>query len=83
MVGFATLLMGGFSRFGVWREVAIAFAVLIAVDGIRGTLVNTVRSDASLWVLMYVPSAIGALLVLGMLWHLSHPAWFRRRRVAA
>ncbi|MFC6638363.1 LPS export ABC transporter permease LptF [Sulfitobacter sp. JBTF-M27] len=83
MVGFATLLMGGFSRFGVWREVAIAFAALIAVDGIRGTLVNTVRSDASLWVLMYVPSAIGALLVLGMLWHLSHPAWFRRRRVAA
>lgn len=83
MVGFATLMMGGFSRFGVWREVAIAFAMLIAIDGIRGTLVNSVRTDPSLWPLMYLPSIVGALLVLGMLWHLSRPGWLRRRRVAA
>ena len=83
MVGFTTLLMGGFSRFGVWREVAIAFALLIAIDGIRSTLVNTVRADASVWVLMYAPSAIGGLLVIGMLGHLSNPMWYRRRRVPA
>ncbi|MEW9918743.1 LPS export ABC transporter permease LptF [Marimonas sp. MJW-29] len=83
MVGFATLLLGGFSRFGIWREVAIAFGMLVAIDGIRGAMVNSVRADAALWPLMYVPSAVGALLVVGMLWHLSNPGRFRRRRSAA
>ena len=46
LVGFATLLLGGFSRFGVWREVAIAFGLLISIDGIRGVLVDIVRADA-------------------------------------
>ncbi|MFK7837769.1 MAG: LPS export ABC transporter permease LptF [Sulfitobacter sp.] len=86
LVGFATLLMGGFSRFGVWREVAIAFALLIAIDGTRGTLVSFVREDASRWPLMYLPSAIGLALVLAMLWHIANPGWLhrmRRRRTAA
>ena len=80
LVGFATLLAGGFSRFGVWREIAIAFAMLIAIDGIRGTLVNTVRSDPTSWPLMYVPSAIGGAVVIALLWHIANPGWLRRLR---
>jgi len=83
MVGFATLLIGGYSRFGVWREVLIAFGLLIAIDGLRGTLVDRVRGDASMWPLMYLPALVGTLLVLAMLMHASHPAWrarLRRRR---
>lgn len=83
LVGFTTLLMGGFSRFGVWREVAIAFALLIAIDGLRGTLVNSVRADAALWPLVYLPSLLGAGFVLLMLWHLSAPQWYKRRGAAA
>lgn len=75
MVGFSTLLIGGYSRFGVWREVAIAFALLIAIDGIRGTLVNTVRDDATRWPLMYLPSLVGAILVICMLTHAARPGW--------
>jgi lipopolysaccharide export system permease protein len=83
LVGYATLLLGGFSRFGVWREIAIAFALLIAIDGIRGSLVDTVREDASRWPLLYLPSLVGALLVIGMLWHVANAGWLhslRRRR---
>ena len=29
LIGFATLLLGKFSRFGVWRECVVAFAILI------------------------------------------------------
>ena len=86
LVGFSTILMGGFSRFGVWRETAIAFALLIAIDGLRGALVSTVRADPAAWPLMYLPSALGSILVLGMLWHLSNPGWIaglRRRKAAA
>ncbi|MFT6674415.1 MAG: lipopolysaccharide export system permease protein [Sulfitobacter sp.] len=80
MVGFSTLLLGGYSRFGIWREVAIAFGLLIAIDGLRGVLVDLVRSNAQNWPLLYLPSAIGALLVLGMLWQCAHPGWQHRLR---
>ncbi len=78
MVGFATLLVGGFSRFGVWREIVIAFFLLIAIDGIRGVMVDPVRENAGLWPLMYLPSALGALLVLAMLFQAANPNWYRR-----
>lgn len=78
MIGFATLILGGFSRFGVWREAVIAFALLIAIDGMRGTLVNQVRETASLWPLLYLPALIGAVLSIAMLWQAAHPRWTRR-----
>ncbi len=78
MIGFATLLVGSFSRFGVWREIVTAFALLIAIDGFRGALVNPVREDASLWPLLYAPTALGALLVIAMLGQASNPQWLRR-----
>ncbi len=78
MIGFATLMLGGFSRFGVWREAVIAFALLIAIDGTRGTLVTQVREAAALWPLLYLPALIGALLSLAMLWQAAHPGWTRR-----
>ena len=80
MVGFATLLVGGFSRFGVWREIVIAFGLLIAIDGLRGVIVDPVREDASMWPLMYVPSLLGSLLVGLMLFQASNPNWLRRLR---
>ena len=79
MIGFATLILGGFSRFGVWREAVIAFGLLIAIDGLRGTLVVQIRETAALWPLAYLPSLIGAVLTLAMLWQAAHPRWIRRR----
>ncbi|MFT6023702.1 MAG: lipopolysaccharide export system permease protein [Ascidiaceihabitans sp.] len=80
LIGFSTLLIGGFSRFGVWREVVIAFALLIFVDGIKNTLIEPVLNNASLWPLIYVPVTIGTCIVLAMLTHASAPNWWRRRR---
>ena len=80
MVGFSTLLVGGFSRFGVWREVVIAFGLLIAIDGLRGILVDSVRGDATLWWMLYLPSLIGGVLVCILLWVAAHPGFWRRRR---
>ncbi len=84
-IGFSTLLIGGFSRFGVWREVVIAFALLIFIDGIRSSLSDTVIKDASLWAVLYVPAFIGASLVTGMLFTAANPRWWylRRRKASA
>ncbi len=73
LIGFATLLVGGYSRFGVWREVGIAFGVLVAIDGVRSTLQSPVRKDPDLWPLLYLPTAGSALLVVLMLWIAAKP----------
>jgi lipopolysaccharide export system permease protein len=82
LVGYATLMLGGFSRFGVWREIVLAFGLLILIDGMRGVMVDSVRGDAALWPLMYLPSLTGAVLVLVMLWRAANPGWPRRRAKA-
>jgi lipopolysaccharide export system permease protein len=84
LIGFATLLVGGFSRFGVWREIVIAFLLLVALDGVRSTLSGPVLNDARLWPVLYAPSIVGGLTVLGLLWTAAHPgAWRRRLRGVA
>jgi len=82
LVGFSTLILGGFSRFGVWREVVISFAILIFIDGMRGSFVDPVLQNASLWPMIYIPSGIGILLSVLMLWHASNPFWWRRKGLA-
>jgi len=85
LVGFSTLLIGGFSRFGVWREIVLSFGLLILLDGARGTLSSQVSGNAALWPLVYLPTFVGALIISAMLWHASNPAWRSRliRRKAA
>ena len=79
MIGFSALLIGGFSRFGVWREIVIAFVLLIFVDGIKNTIIAPVYANAALWPLIYLPVLIGLCIVTLMLMHASHPNWWRRR----
>jgi lipopolysaccharide export system permease protein len=80
LVGFATLMAGGYSRFGVWREVGIAFALLILLELIRNVVTDPVRDDAELWPLLYVPAAVGLALSAALLWVSAHPSFFVRRR---
>jgi len=83
LIGFATLLVGGFSRFGVRREIIIAFLVLIALDGMRGSLSGPVLANAGLWPILYAPSVLGGLIVCGLLWHASGGRVFRRKTAGA
>lgn len=48
LIGFATLLSRGFSRFGAWREVLAAFAVLLVLDGVRAGITDPIRDAAEL-----------------------------------
>ncbi|MFK7764946.1 MAG: LPS export ABC transporter permease LptF [Roseobacter sp.] len=73
LIGFSTLLIGGYSRFGVWREVALAFGLLVIIDGVRGTLQSPVSKDPTLWPLLYAPTAFSALLIVFMLWSAARP----------
>ena len=81
LIGFSTLMLGGYSRFGVWREVAIAFGLLVVIDGARSTLQGPVRSEPALWPMLYAPAALSLCLVLILLWAAARPKGRRKRRL--
>ncbi|WP_113912751.1 LPS export ABC transporter permease LptF [Roseovarius dicentrarchi] len=80
LVGFATLLQGGFSRFGVWRQIITAFFLLIGVKLIEAAVAGPVLAAPMLWPLMYLPSAAGLTLSALMLHAAAHPGLIRRLR---
>ncbi|MDT1061609.1 LPS export ABC transporter permease LptF [Paracoccus sp. CPCC 101403] len=78
MLGFAMLLLGGFSRFGVWRQVIWAVVALIVVQFLSTAAENQVAQDASRWPLIYLPPLIGGLICAGILWIAARPRRLRR-----
>ncbi len=82
LVGFAVLLMGGFSRFGVWKQVVGAILCLIVIQ-LFDNAVTDVARPLALWPLAYAPAVFGMILAIVFLWIAAHPGVFRRmRRVA-
>ncbi|MTH79502.1 LPS export ABC transporter permease LptF [Paracoccus aestuariivivens] len=73
MLGFAMLLLGGFSRFGVWRQVVWAVVALIFVQFLDTAASNQVAQNAARWPLMYVPSLVGGLICAFVLWRAARP----------
>ena len=78
MIGFATLLIGGYSRFGVWRQVIWAIVGLIGVQFLTIAAANLAGADPARWPLIYVPAVAGTGLCLFLLWLAG-----RRRRPCA
>ena len=83
LLGFATLLIGGFSRFGVWRQVVGALFLIIFVKMIETLVAGTTRDTASLWPLIYLPTCVGLAMVWFMLFWSGRPYLFRRRPQSA
>lgn len=77
LVGFAALLVGGFNRFGLWRQIAMAVMALVVVQGIATTAAGVgARLDKG-WLLAYVAPLVGLALGVGLL------AWAGRNRRGA
>ena len=74
LVGFAALLAGGFSRFGLWRQVALAVVVLILVQLLDNAVADRALADSRLVPLIYLPEIAGLGAALALL------AWSGRRR---
>jgi lipopolysaccharide export system permease protein len=68
LIGFSTLLSGGFSRFGVWRQIVLAIVLLLVVKSVEGIAADPVRRDPSMWPLLYTPPLVGFAISAVMLW---------------
>ena len=82
LIGFSTLLLGQFSRFGVWRQIVAALVLLVIVKLVEGIVTDAVRGDASLWPLVYAPSLTGCGISALLLGWAARPR-VRRKEVAS
>ena len=78
-VGFATLLLGTYSRFGVWWQIVLAFSLLVGIKLIEGVVSAPVLSNPSMWPLLYLPALSGAALMIILLHMAANPGLLRRR----
>ena len=78
MIGFASLLLGNFSRFGVWRQILLAFTLLVLVKLAESRVSGLVLGNAALWPLMYFPAVLGALMTACLLHISTRPAFGQR-----
>ena len=79
LIGFATLLVGGFSRFGVWRQILAALVLLVAVKFVEGLVTEPVREAPGAWPLMYLPVVFGLGAAALILWIVGRPRRPSRR----
>lgn len=78
LVGYSTLMVGAFSRLGVWRQVLAAFVLLVIVEIGRSASVGPVIAGVAPWPILYLPALSGIVLSLVLLWLAHHPvAWIR------
>lgn len=73
LIGFSALMLGTFSRFGVWRQAFLAFILLIFVEGLRGVVSEPVLENPSLWPLIYLPTLLGLSVALVFLFLSARP----------
>ena len=78
LIGYAALMVGSFSRFGVTKQIVFAIFLLVLVKLFESTVTSAVLAKAALWPLVYLPSLIGMGFVWMLLWHAGRP--FRPRR---
>lgn len=81
MVGFSTLLIGAFSRFGLWRQILGAVGILIFLQLLNTTGSAMALKDARLWPAVYVAPLAG-LGIAALLLHLAQRPRHVRRALA-
>lgn len=79
LLGFATLMVGGFSRFGIWRQIVAAIFLIIVIKATETLCLNITRENPSFWIAAYFPTALGLAMAWGLLFWSTRPYLFKRQ----
>jgi lipopolysaccharide export system permease protein len=79
LVGFGALLIGGFSRFGLWRQILLAILLLVVVKTLDNSFGGMIDDTPSLWPLRYLASVLAVAMALVLMWKAAHPRLRRRK----
>ncbi len=83
LIGFASLLLGAFSRFGLWRQVMIGTLLLLVVQTISTVAASMGGTSANGWALAYVAPITGIFIAGAELWLSQRPRRLRKpQRIA-
>jgi lipopolysaccharide export system permease protein len=74
LLGFAALMLGGFSRFGLWRQMGVAVGLLIGVQLVWTWAGSAALKSVAAWPLVYAAPLLGVVVAVGLL------AWAQRPR---
>jgi len=77
LLGFAMLLLGGYSRFGAWRQAIWAVVALLVVHMLSTAAIAQAAQAPERWPLLYLPALAGAAMVAGALWLAARPRRIR------
>jgi lipopolysaccharide export system permease protein len=80
LIGFATLVVGGFSRFGLWRQIIGAVVMLILVQMAATWGQGQALRDEDRWPLLWLGPIVGWVIAAGLLFLAAHPPGRRRGR---
>ena len=84
LLGFSALVVGGFSRFGLWPRVVLAVVLIVVIKAIETVGFDLAARDPSLWPAAYLSIAAGLGLVAILLFVASKPYLLHRKpKVAA
>jgi lipopolysaccharide export system permease protein len=83
LIGFSALLIGAFSRFGLWRQLLGAVVLLVLLQFVDNVAANTaVRTEAA-WPLVYLAPVLGlTIAAMALSWAAGRSPWmpaFQRR----
>ncbi len=84
LLGFAPLLLGGFSRFGLGRQMMLAVGLVITVMAIDGVGAEAAQKAAQAWPMTYLSTLAGGVIVALLLSRATRgPRRARRSRAVA
>lgn len=66
LIGAACLMLGHFSRFGVWRQILLAVVLVVPLQVIWNASEAAARDDADLWYLAYAQPFAAAGITLAL-----------------
>ena len=78
LIGFSTLLVGSFSRFGLMRQILSAIVLLVLIKALDSIVTEYARGDARLWPLVYLPVVFGLAISAILLWISERPGRISR-----
>lgn len=81
LIGFSTLLLGAFSRFGLWRQILLAIVLLVLVQLAANAATRVALEGPRNWPVIYAPALLGLAMAALLLFLAARP--FRLTRGTA
>ena len=78
LIGFSALLLGAFSRFGLWRQILVAVLMLILMQLVANAATSASLRNADLWPLVYAAPLLGITIGVATLALSQRPRRLRR-----